>query len=132
MINTYVDDVMRLLLKELNINVLPYNPNLDPTRLPLSNHDAWQEEFTKREWTIGPRAVNSTRKRLADRLETKVKPKPNNKKAKVQDLDDEEEKPDLIHPSIETINNGGLIKTEPPPLIDIHHNVDNEINKIEK
>ncbi|KZS21532.1 NAD-dependent deacetylase sirtuin-6 [Daphnia magna] len=83
-INTYVDDVMKLLLKELNTPFLPYDPKCDPTRQPLSEKEMWQEEFTKREWTLAPRVVNTTRKRLSH-LETKAQPKPKKMKQKHQE-----------------------------------------------
>lgn len=82
MINTYVDDVMKLLLKELDTVCLPYNPEHDPTRQILKTNEHWQDEFTKREWTIGPRSVSTTRKRLSNtegQSETK-KPPPKKQK----------------------------------------------------
>lgn len=63
-INTYVDDVMRLLLKELNIKSIEYNPKSDPTRQDLPVSEIWMGDFTKKEWTISQRAVGTTRKRL--------------------------------------------------------------------
>lgn len=95
---------MRLLLKDLNINSLPYNPACDPTRQSLSASELWQDEFTKREWTIGPRAVNATRKRLAVRLEHKNENKPKNKKAKASDTNIKEE--------TEPIDEGVPVKVE--------------------
>ena len=71
-INTYADDVMRLLLEELNIEYRPYNPAHDPTRQPLPATELWQYEFIKKEWTLGPRVVNATRKRLAVNLENGI------------------------------------------------------------
>ncbi len=66
---------MKLLLKELNTPVLSYDSKFDPTRQTLPVNEIWQEEFTKREWTIGARAVSTTRKRLCS-PETKPEPKP--------------------------------------------------------
>ena len=63
-VNTYADDVMRLLVKELNIAVGEYSIKNDPTRQPGA--DLWLEHFTKKEWTIGQRVVNATRKRLTE------------------------------------------------------------------
>lgn len=99
MINTYVDDVMRLLLKELNIPCPPYNPACDPTRQPLPQSELWQEEFTKKEWTLGPRIVNTTRKRLAVHLEhsnNAKKPKATPKSDKKPDVDPQVVVEDLI------------------------------------
>ena len=70
---------MKLLLKELNTPFLPYDPKCDPTRQPLPVSEIWQEEFTKREWTIGARAVSTTRKRLCN---PEAKPELKTKKAK--------------------------------------------------
>lgn len=70
---------MKLLLKDLSTNCLPYNPECDPTRQSLPPKELWQEDFTLREWTIGPRAVSTTRKRLTN-PETTPEGKP--KKAK--------------------------------------------------
>lgn len=75
---------MKLLLKELNTPFLPYDPKCDPTRQPLSEKETWQEEFTKREWTLGPRAVSTTRKRLSH-SEAKAEPKPKKVKEKSQE-----------------------------------------------
>lgn len=75
---------MRLLLKELNIPWLPYDPKCDPTRQALPLADIWLDEFTKREWTIGPRAVSMARKRLVT-PETKPVARPSKKRAKETD-----------------------------------------------
>lgn len=75
---------MKLLLKELNTPWLPYDPKCDPTRQPLSEKEIWQEEFTKREWTLGARAVSTTRKRLSH-PENKAEPKAKKTKDKNQE-----------------------------------------------
>lgn len=75
---------MKLLLKELNTPYLPYDLKCDPTRQPLSEKELWQEEFTKREWTIGARAVSMTRKRLSQ-SENKAEPKAKKTKEKNQE-----------------------------------------------
>jgi hypothetical protein len=69
---------MKLLLKELNLTCLQYDAKSDPTRKALQSFDLWKEEFTRIEWTIGPRAVSSTRKRL---IGPEVKQEPKSKKA---------------------------------------------------
>ena len=76
-VNTYVDDVMRLLLKELNVPAIPYNPKLDPTKQLLENPEERFKDSTKKEWTIGQRAVSTTRKRL-----NKGQAEPDSKKLK--------------------------------------------------
>ena len=75
---------MKLLLKELDTPYLPYDPKCDPTRQPLSEKEMWQGEFTKREWTIGARAVSTTRKRLSH-PEVKAEPKAKKTKEKNQE-----------------------------------------------
>ena len=75
---------MKLLLKELNTPFLPYDPKCDPTRQPLSEKEMWQEDFTKREWTIGARAVSTTRKRLS-KPEIKAEPKTKKTKDKIEE-----------------------------------------------
>ena len=46
-INSYVDDVMKLLLKELNLTCLQYDVKYDPTRKALLQSDQWKQEFTR-------------------------------------------------------------------------------------
>ena len=75
---------MKLLLKELNTPYLTYDLKCDPTRQQLSEKELWQEEFTKREWTIGARAVSMTRKRLSH-PENKSEPKAKKTKEKNQE-----------------------------------------------
>ena len=79
-VNSYVDDIMRLVLKELNIQPLAYNPKNDPTRQQLNEKDSWSDHFSKREWTIGQRVVSNTRKRLNIETQQKSVKKPRRKK----------------------------------------------------
>lgn len=81
---------MRILLEQLDLKCIAYDSRNDPTRQKLSVSETWQEDFTKKEWTIGPRAVTTTRKRLAntdnDNTDSKQKkPRSNaSKKSKAQ------------------------------------------------
>jgi hypothetical protein len=71
---------MRLVLKELNVQPLAYNPKNDPTRQQLNEKDSWFDHFSKREWTIGQRVVSNTRKRLNIETQQKSVKKPRRKK----------------------------------------------------
>lgn len=78
---------MRLLLKELNLTPIPYNKKLDPTKQLPENPDERFKDFTRKEWTIGQRAISTTRKRLnkgQDESDVK-KLKPSNPKKKKED-----------------------------------------------
>jgi len=73
-LNTYVDDVMRLILKELEVQPVPYDAEVDPTRQKVAGADLWCDDFTKKEWTIGQRVVSTTRKRLSGSILPITKP----------------------------------------------------------
>ena len=100
-VNTYVDDVMRLLLKELNVVDVKYNPKLDPTKKVMVDCEERLGDFTKIEWTIGQRAVSTTRKRLSKSL-PQLEPKPKKTKIKKKNQDEEDD-----------LHNSETIKIEP-------------------
>jgi len=106
-VNTYVDDVMRLLLKELNVTPIPYNAKLDPTKQLMENPEESFKDFTRKEWTIGQRAVSSTRKRLnKGQVESDAKKlKPSNPKKKKDEKDCNEVK----------VEQADIVKQEPNP-----------------
>lgn len=107
MINYYADDAMRILLEELNIKCVAYDSLNDPTRQKLSACEMWQECFTKKEWTIGPRAVGTARKRLANKDDSDAQPKQkkpaNSRKTKAETTDESKERNETdLKPPIKT------------------------------
>ena len=118
---------MRILLEELNLRCVPYDSKNDPTRQKLSESEMWQECFTKKEWTIGPRAVSTTRKRLAVKDDGEPQPKQkkpaNSRKTKIENGTNPSEQTETdLKPPIKTEDlsthenlNGGThgVKQEP-------------------